>query len=131
MSYQINLAQTTEQNESFRRVLFTGKKSQLVVMHIPPTGEVGEEMHERVEQTLYFLSGEGEAILNGEKYPIRSGDVIVVSPGTRHNFKNTGQLPLKIFTTYSPPNHIDGRIHATKADADADIEDEEFGHNAA
>lgn len=128
MSYQTNIVRATKENADFRRVLFTGAKSQLVVMSIPPGGEIGEETHDHVEQTLYFQSGTGEAMLDGETSRIGPGDVVVVTPGTRHNFKNTGTEPLKVATVYAPPNHIDGRVHATKADADADAEDEAFGH---
>lgn len=128
MSYQTNIVNATKENGDFRRVLFTGSKSQLVIMSIPPGGEIGEETHDHVEQTLYFQSGTGEAMLDGETTPVGSGDVVVVAPGTRHNFKNTGTEPLKVTTVYAPPNHIDGRVHATKADADADAEDEAFGH---
>ncbi len=127
MPYQTNIVQATAANENFRHVLFTGAKSQLVVMSIPPGGEVGEETHQNVEQILYFQSGAGEAILDGKTTPIGPGDVVVVTPGTRHNFKNTGSEPLKITTTYAPPNHIDGRLQPTKAAADADVEDEAFG----
>ncbi len=126
-----NLDRVVEENGNFRKVLFTGAKSQLVVMSIPPGGEIGEETHDHVEQTLYFKSGEGEAIIAGEPSPVRAGDALIVMPGTRHNVRNTGSEPLKIATVYSPPNHIDGRVHATKADADADREDEEFGHHIA
>lgn len=128
MSFQTNIINATNENNDFRRVLFTGAKSQLVVMSIPPGGEIGEETHDHVEQTLYFQSGTGEAMLDGETSRIGPGDVVVVTPGTRHNFKNTGTEPLKVATVYAPPNHIDGRVHATKADADADTEDEAFGH---
>lgn len=127
MPFHTRLAQETASNDAFRRVLFTGEKSQLVIMSIPPGGEVGEEVHHHVEQTLAFQSGTGEAILNDETFPISAGDVVVVTPGTKHNFKNTGTEPLKIATVYAPPNHIDGRVHPTKADADADEEDEAFG----
>lgn len=122
------MSREVNSNDDFRHVLFTGKLSQLVVMRIPPGGEIGEETHDHVEQTLYFQSGTGEAILNGETFPVAPGDVFVVTPGTKHNFKNTGSEPLKVATVYAPPNHIDGRIHRTKADADADNEDEAFGH---
>lgn len=128
MSFRTNIDQTTEVNTNFRKVIFTGKKSQLVVMSIPPGGEIGEETHDHVEQTLYFESGTGEGMLNDEVFAIRPGDIVVVTPGTKHNFKNNGPEPLKVTTVYTPPNHIDGRIHATKADADADAEDEAFGH---
>ncbi len=127
MSFRTNIVKDALANEHFRRVLFTGSKSQLVVMNIPPGGEIGEEMHDHVEQTLYFQAGTGEAMLNNEVFPVGPGDVVVVTPGTKHNFKNTGNLPLKIATVYAPPNHIDGRIHATKAEADADQADEAFG----
>ena len=130
MSYYTNIIKDTQENENFRRVLFTGKKSQLVVMSIPPGGEVGKETHKYTEQTLFFLSGKGEGELDGKKFPISSGDVVVVVPGTEHNFTNTGAEALKIYTVYAPPNHIDGRIHKTKADADADTEDEAVGERA-
>lgn len=127
MSFRTNIVTETAANNFFRRVLFTGKKSQLVIMSIPPGGEIGKETHEHVEQTLYFQSGNGEAMLNDETFPIGPGDVVVVTPGTKHNFKNTGNEPLKVATVYAPPNHIDGRVHKTKAEADADAEDEAFG----
>ena len=128
MPYKGNILRETEANENFRKVLFTGVKSQLVAMHIPAGGEIGQETHGHVEQALFILSGSGKTILNGEEKQIGAGDVVVVTPGTQHNFVNTGSEPLKIYTIYSPPNHIDGRVHATKADADADTEDEAFGH---
>lgn len=130
MSYQNNIIKDTEENVNFRRVLFTGKNSQLVVMSIPPGGEVGKETHKFTEQTLFFLSGTGEGELDGKKFPIVPGYVVVVVPGTEHNFRNTGTEDLKIYTVYAPPNHIDGRVHRTKADADADMADEAIGETA-
>lgn len=130
MSYHTNIIKDTQENENFRRVLFTGLKSQLVVMSIPPSGEVGKETHKYTEQTLFFLSGTGEGELDGKKFPIGPGDVVVVVPGTEHNFWNTGTENLKIYTVYAPPNHIDGRVHKTKADADADTADEAVGETA-
>lgn len=127
MSYHANILNETKENENFRRVLFTGVKSQLVVMNIPPGGEIGRETHVHTEQTLFFLSGTGEAELNGKKFPIGPGDVVVVVPGTEHNFWNTGETDLKVYTTHAPPNHLAGRIHKTKADADADLADEAVG----
>lgn len=127
MSYIKNIIQKTKKNNYFRKVLFTGKKSQLVIMDILPGQEVGEETHHYTEQTLFFLSGTGKAILNGKKSLIRAGDVIVVTPGTKHNFINTGTDSLKICTIYAPPNHIAGRTHKTKADAVSDVEDEAYG----
>ncbi len=128
MSYRTHITREAENNSNFRRVLFTGQKSQLVVMSIPVDGEVGEETHEHVEQTLYFQAGNGSVRLNEDVFPVQAGDVVVVTPGTRHNVVNTGSSPLKIATVYAPPNHIDGRVHATKEDADQDQADEDFGH---
>ncbi len=127
MPYLANIVQEAQSNTNFRKVLFTGTRSQLVIMSIPPGGEVGAETHTYTEQTLFFLSGTGQAILNGKVSPIRAGDVVVVTPGTQHNFINTGTVPLKIYTVYAPPNHIDGTIEATKADADKNVADEEYG----
>ncbi len=127
MSYYGNIIKETVVNSNFRRVLFTGANSQLVVMSIPPGGVIGEETHEYTEQTLFFLSGTGEGILNDKKFLVGPGDVVVVVPGTKHNFQNTGTEDLKLYTVYAPPNHIDGRIHVTKADADADTLDEAVG----
>jgi len=126
-SYHGNITQLTQANTNFRRVVFTGLNSQLVIMSIPPGGEVGKETHKYTEQTLFFLSGTGEGELNGVQFPIVPGDVVVVVPGTDHNFWNTGATPLQIYTTYAPPNHLPGLIEATKADADANVADEAIG----
>lgn len=126
-SFQTNILNATKNNTDFRHVLFTGAQSQLVVMSIPPGGDVGKEIHPYVEQTLYFQSGTGEAILDGKTSPIGPGDVVVVTPGTEHDFLNTGKVPLQIFTTYAPPNHIDGRLQHTISDEAADTADEAFG----
>jgi mannose-6-phosphate isomerase-like protein (cupin superfamily) len=122
-----HIVKEAQDSPNFRHVLFTGLKSQLVLMSIPPGGEIGEETHGHAEQALFFLSGSGEGSLDGRKYPISSGDVVVVTAGTKHNFRNTGAQALKLYTVYAPPNHIDGRVHRTKADADADAADEAVG----
>lgn len=127
MSYHTNLVSAANANEFFRQVLNTGAKSQLVLMSIPPGGEIGAEVHANVEQTLVVVSGDGESIIDGVKEPMLAGDVLVVTRGTNHNIINTGQVPLKLYTVYAPPNHLDGRVHKTKAEADADTEDEAFG----
>ena len=127
MSYHADIIKATLENEDFRRVLYTGPKSQLVVMSIPPGGEIGEETHKYTEQTLFFLSGTGSGLLDGETFAIGPGVVVVVTAGTRHNFRNTGSEDLKLYTVYAPPNHIDGRVHHTKAEADADAADEAVG----
>lgn len=131
MSYVGEIIGQTETNANFRRVVFTGQKTQLVVMDVPPGGEIGLETHGHVEQILFVLSGQGEAILNGQKQAIGGGSVVVVTPGTSHNIVNTGNESLKVYTVYAPPNHIDGRVHKTKAEADADEADEAFGHGAS
>ena len=127
MSYRSHVSAISAASPDFRRVLATGQKSQLVVMSIPPGEEVGEEVHPKTEQTLFFQSGTGEALVGEERFAIGPGDIVVVSPGMRHNFTNTGAEPRKIITVYAPAHHIDGRIHRTKADADADTADEAFG----
>jgi len=130
LPYITNIIKETEQNTYFRKVLFTGTRSQLVVMSIPSGGEVGEETHAYTEQTLFFLSGTGKAVLGGKESPIKAGDVVVVTPGTKHNFINTGTDSLKIYTIYAPPNHIDGTTEANKAEADANVQDEAYGQQA-
>lgn len=106
------------ENTFFRQVLETGKHTQIVVMSIPPSGEIGEEVHPDNDQILYFVAGEGEAILEGETAAIGVSDIVLVHAGTTHNFKNTGSEDLKIITTYSPSHHPEGTIHKTKEEAD-------------
>jgi mannose-6-phosphate isomerase-like protein (cupin superfamily) len=131
MSYITNIIKKTEENTNFRTVLFTGQKSQLVVMNIPPGGEIGKEKHAHVEQSIFILSGSATSTLDGKETVIGAGDVVVVTPGTQHNIINTGTEPLMVYTVYAPANHIDGRVHVTKEDADADAEDEKFGESVA
>jgi len=126
--FETNIVKATLKNTDYRRVLYTGTNSQLVVMSIPPGGEVGAEVHLYVEQILYFQSGTGVAILDGTTTPVGPGDVVVVPPGTEHNFINTGHVPLQITTTYAPANHIDGTVEKTKAEADANTADENFSN---
>ena len=127
MSFIISIAQAARENTFFRKVLHTGKKSQLVLMAIPVGGDVGEEVHAHVEQTLVLVEGQAKSVLNGEVREVYAGDLVVVSPGVMHNFINNGTVPLKLYTVYAPVNHIDGRVHATKEDAEQDVEDEAFG----
>ncbi len=126
-SYQGNIIQSAANNQNFRKVLFTGEKSQLVVMSIPPGGEIGAETHAHVEQTIFIQSGSGAAKLGDRSSAVKAGDVLVVTPGTAHNVVNSGKTDLKLYTIYAPPNHIDGRVNVTKADAERDHEDEAFG----
>lgn len=130
MSYIGNIYELVMKNDNFREVVFTGVKSQLVVMCIPPGSEVGEEVHTGVEQTLHIVSGVCDVVLDHERKQVTGGDIVVVTPNTRHNFINTGDEAVRIITTYSPPNHIDGRIHQTIEDALKDDEDEAFSEKA-
>jgi mannose-6-phosphate isomerase-like protein (cupin superfamily) len=111
------IATVAEQHADFRRVLWTGKHSQLVIMTIPPDGEIGEEVHE-VDQILTFVSGVGRAKVGGREKGVAQGDLVAVPAGTKHNFINTGPNPLVLYTVYSPPEHADGTVHRTKEEAD-------------
>jgi len=119
MSFQANIKELAKENNFFRKVIYTGKYSQLVLMSISVEGEIGEETHETIDQILFFVKGNGEAILKGESKPIEKGDVVFVPAGTLHNFKNTSEDDLRLYTVYSPPHHPDGTIHKTKEEAEA------------
>ncbi len=126
-AFQADVVTRANENTDYRRVIYTGQKTQLVVMSLPAGGEVGEEMHHRVEQVFFCVAGRGQAVVNGRVTPVSIGTILVMPPGTRHNVKNAGKVPLKLYTIYSPPNHLDGRVQATRADAEADRADAEFG----
>jgi mannose-6-phosphate isomerase-like protein (cupin superfamily) len=112
-----NIEQLTLENEDFRRVLYTAKNCQLVVMSIPAGGDIGEEVH-TLDQFIRCEEGEGKAILDGVEHAITDGMVIIVPSGARHNIINTSSSDaLKLYTLYAPPNHKEGTVHATKADA--------------
>jgi mannose-6-phosphate isomerase-like protein (cupin superfamily) len=115
----IDVVEAAKQNTDFRRVLTTGSFSQIVVMSIDPGSEIGEEVHDDVDQTLVFVDGTGEAVLEGNSAPVTPGDLVFVPAGTRHNFVNNGSEPLKLWTLYAPPEHPDGTVHVTKEEADA------------
>jgi mannose-6-phosphate isomerase-like protein (cupin superfamily) len=119
--YVINIEKETKKNSDFRRVLYTAKNSQLVLMSIKPGEEIGMEVHD-LDQFLRFEEGEGKAILDGVEHSVKDGDAVVVPAGTNHNFINTGDKDLKLYTIYSPPNHRDGVVHKTKAEAETDDE---------
>lgn len=120
--YVINIEEAALQNEFFRKVLYTAKNSQLVLMSIKPQGEIGEEVH-TLDQFIRCESGVGTAILDGVEHPVTDGTAIVVPAGATHNIVNTSaDKPLKLYTVYSPPNHRDGVVHETKEGADADDE---------
>ena len=112
------IATEAEKSPDFRRVLWTGEHTQLVIMTIPAGGEIGEETHPDTDQILTFVSGVGEAVVAGEAQQVAQGDLVVVPAGTKHNFRNTGVNPLVLYTVYGPPEHADGAVHATKEEAD-------------
>jgi len=109
------------ENSEFRRVLYTAKHCQLVVMALKPGEEIGAEVH-KLDQFFRVEDGAGEAVLDGVRTLIRSGFAVLVPAGTKHNIINTGSGPLKLYTLYAPPNHRDGVVHHTRADAEADTE---------
>lgn len=123
MALNIDIVATAKANTFFRQVLSTGSNAQVVVMSIPPRGEIGEETHDHVDQVLAFVEGEGVAILDGEESPVGPDRLVHVPAGTRHNFVNTGSGDLRLYTMYSPPQHAPGTIHRTKTEADADEAD--------
>jgi mannose-6-phosphate isomerase-like protein (cupin superfamily) len=108
-------------NEEFRQVLYTAKNCQLVLMALKPGEEVGAEVH-KLDQFFRVEEGSGEAVLDGVRTAIRAGFAVVIPAGTNHNIINTGTGPMKLYTLYAPPNHIDGVVHHTRADAEADSE---------
>src|SRR5688572_30034177 len=112
----------TTQNRDFRRVLYTGSQMQLVLMAIEPGGEIGEEVHEDIDQFFRVEQGTGEVLIDGRRSPVTDGTAIVVPSGAKHNVKNTGDSPLLLYTLYAPPHHEDGTVQHTKAEADASEE---------
>lgn len=117
--YADDVPSKARENTDFRRVLFTTERSQLVLMSVEAGGEIGEEVHDGIDQVLVFVAGQGEAVLADTRQAVIPGSVVVVPAGTKHNFIATGTEPLKLYTVYSPPEHAPGTVHATKAEADA------------
>lgn len=116
--YVTNIEKKSLVNKYFREVLFTGPHSQLVLMSIAPGDDIGMETHKKVDQFFRVESGIGRAVLDGKEYNLEDGSAVVIPAGTEHNIINRSQSePLKVYTIYSPPNHPDGTIHKTKAEA--------------
>ena len=112
-----NIEDQTLQNTDYRRVLFTGKNTQLVLMSLQPGVEIGMEVHEDHDQFIRVESGTGEAILNGERHQLSDGVAVIVPAGVEHNVVNTSKdKPLQLYTLYAPPEHPDGTVQKTKAD---------------
>ncbi len=115
-----NIEELSIENENFRKVLYTGKSSQLVLMSLKPNEDIGEEIHD-LDQFIRCEAGEGKAILDGVEHEVRDGFAIVVPAGAKHNIINTSDSkPMKLYTIYSPANHKEGTVHVTKVDAEAD-----------
>lgn len=121
--YVTNIEKLSLENTNFRKVLYTDKKSQLVLMSLLAGEEIGEEVHD-VDQFLRVEKGTGKAILSGISYNLVAGSVIIVPAGVKHNLINTGSESMKLYTLYMPPHHLDGVVHKTKAEGEADITDE-------
>lgn len=119
MSHIKNINQQAANNDNFRHVLETTSHTQIVIMSIPPGGEIGSEVHPDNDQVLYLVEGRGKSVLSGAETDFQAGDIVLVPAGTEHNFIAAADAPLKIITTYSPPHHANGLIHRTKAEADA------------
>ena len=124
--YCDNIEQRTVENDNFRQVLYTGKHLQLVVMTLPPGCDIGEEVHDDRDQFFRFEEGKGVVDIDGVENPVEDDFAVIVPAGARHNVRNTGSGPLRLYTVYGPPEHMDGVIHATKADAEARHHDEEW-----
>ncbi len=117
-----NIEELTVGNPDFRRVLYTGKYLQLVLMTLKPGEEIGEEVHEDHDQFFRIESGSGEVSIDGKRTAIKDDDAVIVPAGARHNVINTGDEPLALYTLYGPPDHREGVVHRTKAEADASEE---------
>ncbi len=118
--YVGNIEQESLANENFRKVLYTDERVQLVVMSLKPGEEIGAEVHQ-LDQFIRVEKGEGKAVLGGIEHALADGSAVIVPKGTLHNIINTSSdKPMKLYTLYAPPNHKDGTIHVTKADAEAD-----------
>lgn len=117
MIFHKNIIELAKQNENFRQVVNTGKYSQVVLMNLLPGEEIGEEVHDVVDQILIFVEGSGEAVIEGQSSSVKEGDLVFVNAGIRHNFINNNSSPLKLYTVYSPANHPADRVQKTKAEA--------------
>lgn len=116
-----NIEKLSVDNNNFRKVLYTGKNSQLVAMSLKPSEDIGEEVHEENDQFFRVEEGTGKVVIDGNEYSLEAGSAIVVPMGAKHNVINTSDAePMKLYTIYSPPHHKDGIVHATKAEAVAD-----------
>ncbi len=122
--YSTSIEEETRKNSDFRRVLYTGKYSQLVLMNLKPLEGIGLETHKETDQFFRFEQGEGKVVIDGIEHTVKDGDAIIVPAGTQHNVVNTSKnLELKLYTIYSPPHHQDKVVRHTKAEAETSPED--------
>ncbi len=124
--YCDNIEARTTENEDFRRVLYTGKNLQLVLMTLPPGCDIGEEVHEDRDQFFRIEQGEGEIRIDGVANRVEDDFAVIVPAGARHNVINTGAAPLRLYTIYGPPEHKDQRVHKTKEQAERDHDADEW-----
>lgn len=117
-----DIEHSTKENADFRRVLYTGKNLQLVLMSLQPGEDIGEEVHDDRDQFFRVETGNGEVSIDGRRTKLGDDMAVIVPAGARHNVRNTGEKPLKLYTIYGPPEHLDRTVHVTKADADASEE---------
>lgn len=115
---RLDIIQAARTNDAFRREVMTGSFEQVVVMTIPPGGEIGDEVHTDTDQVLFVVDGNGEATLESATSPVNANDLVFVRAGTRHNVVNSGVQPLRLISIYAPPHHPPGTVHQTKEDAD-------------
>jgi mannose-6-phosphate isomerase-like protein (cupin superfamily) len=122
--YVVNIEEKSLENNYFRQVLYTAPHIQLVVMSLKPGEDIGLETHHGIDQFIRVEGGKGKSILDGKEHDLEDGSSIVIPSGTQHNIVNVSESePLKLYTLYAPPEHPDGTIHKTKADAEADEKD--------
>jgi len=124
--YCDNIERETVGNDDFRRVLYTGAHLQLVLMTLQPGEEIGSEIHEDRDQFFRIEEGAGVVDIDGQENPVEDDFAVIVPAGARHNVRNTSDKPLRLYTLYGPPEHKDGVVQATKADAEARHHDEEW-----
>ncbi len=116
--YVINIEEKTQANQYFREVLFTTGRSQLVVMTLSPGEDIGKEVHADHDQFIRIEAGTGKVILDGIESAVGDGSAVVIPAGVEHNLINTGETIMKLYTLYTPPEHVDGTVHKTKAEAE-------------
>ena len=124
--YVDNIERVTVENEDFRRVLYTGRNMQLVLMTLPPGCDIGEEVHEDRDQFFRIEEGEGEIRIDGQANRVEDDFAVIVPAGARHNVINTGDRPLRLYTLYAPPEHRDGIVHKDKAQAERDHDNDHW-----